>query len=420
MKKIILTEFQKEFLFKNYSKTKNKDISEKLGLSTKVIAKFAKENGLIKQSQDFFTEKQKTKIKELYPVMKNKDLAKMLNINIHTMKGYACSIGLKKSKDYKRFNDNCNGMTLEQKTFIVNNFATMKTNTMCKVLNLTYSQISSYAVFKGLKKQKEYSVNEKDRYNSILEKRQDKEYDVYDYILKEKEPKIPIENLYTSKYGKYHVNQNYFEKIDNEFKAYWLGFLYADGCVVLKNKRADLQIGLASRDRGHLLKFLDSIQSNTVLHEYDILSSGKTRYKSDVHVCNLKICEDLSSKGCTPRKSLSLKFPNEDIVPRHLIRHFIRGYFDGDGWVSYNSKTQKICVGFIGTIDIVSNIKNIFMQELSVFDIKISQKNKDKNTYEVDWCNFVDCEKIYNYMYRDCNIFLDRKLNKFNEILCLG
>ena len=31
---------------------------------------------------------------------------------------------------------------------------------------------------------------------------------------------------------KYNVNDSYFEKIDTEHKAYWLGFIYADGYII--------------------------------------------------------------------------------------------------------------------------------------------------------------------------------------------
>ena len=31
--------------------------------------------------------------------------------------------------------------------------------------------------------------------------------------------------------SKYVYNKDYFEKINTSEKAYWLGFLYADGCI---------------------------------------------------------------------------------------------------------------------------------------------------------------------------------------------
>ena len=65
---------------------------------------------------------------------------------------------------------------------------------------------------------------------------------------------------------------------------------------------------------------------------------------------------DLINKGRVPRKSLILKFPTEEQVPRGLIRHFIRGYFDGDGWFSNTPSCFQ--VGIIGTEDFIKGFLN--------------------------------------------------------------
>ena len=57
---------------------------------------------------------------------------------------------------------------------------------------------------------------------------------------------------------------------------------------------------------------------------------------------NKHMRDSLISKGCVPNKSLILKFPSEEILPKELQRHFIRGYFDGDGTIGLypHSKTN--------------------------------------------------------------------------------
>ena len=96
-----------------------------------------------------------------------------------------------------------------------------------------------------------------------------------DYINNSIEPKIDDSLLYKSKYGKYSVNQDYFENIDNEWKAYWLGFLYADGCITIKRNsnnqnKMDYNIDLTLKDKEHIIKFLNSVQSNTIIKERNI------------------------------------------------------------------------------------------------------------------------------------------------------
>ncbi len=49
-------------------------------------------------------------------------------------------------------------------------------------------------------------------------------------------------------------NENYFETIDSEDKAYFLGFIFADGCVTNDSKkyRYQLTLKLHSKDVGIL------------------------------------------------------------------------------------------------------------------------------------------------------------------------
>lgn len=41
-------------------------------------------------------------------------------------------------------------------------------------------------------------------------------------------------------FRKYDINQYYFDKIDCEEKAYFLGFLYADGCNHINNTKISM------------------------------------------------------------------------------------------------------------------------------------------------------------------------------------
>ena len=118
-------------------------------------------------------------------------------------------------------------------------------------------------------------------------------------------------------------NHNYFESIDSERKSYWLGFLMADGVVSDRAKRGALQlhVHLGTKDRDHLQKFHIDIESKNKIANCS--SSIRSFHSSD------KMCEDLIRHGCTPRKSLTLKYPTT--VPIELTGHFVRGYFDGDG-----------------------------------------------------------------------------------------
>ena len=55
-----------------------------------------------------------------------------------------------------------------------------------------------------------------------------------------------------------------------------------------------------------------------------------------------------------------LTFPDKSIfkVP-NLVYDFVRGYFDGDGCISF-TKTGRLMINIVGTKEFLSEIKNLF------------------------------------------------------------
>ena len=121
------------------------------------------------------------------------------------------------------------------------------------------------------------------------------------------------------------LNKNYFKNIDTEEKAYWLGFIAADGCVYKMSKNAyRLQINLSAVDIGHLELFNDCIESDYIITQKKVNNSDTCILK----ISSKEFTDNLINLGITPNKSLIVQMPN---ISQDLIRHFIRGYFDGDG-----------------------------------------------------------------------------------------
>ena len=215
--------------------------------------------------------------------------------------------------------------------------------------------------------------------------------------------------------GKYFYNKDFFQIIDTEEKAYWLGFLYADGCInrIYRNeklKSMDLEIGLCREDEEHLEKFLKSIESNVEIKHKTVKSNNKSYESSRIVICCTKMCKDLSEKGCTPQKSLSLNFPSKEIVTYQLLRHFIRGYFDGDGCVSINSN-NIIQVNFVGTNEVLNGISN-YLYDNNIIYRKPSIYKKGK-AFEMYIYGADTIKQFFHFLYDNSNIYLDRKYNKF-------
>lgn len=313
-------------------------------------------------------------------------------------------------------------LTREQKEFIVENYPTMRTRKIANEIGSTYEIVVGYASNRKLKKEPIGSTRTYHYLEHLIEKRKDKDYNVYDKLNRKTEPKV--ESLYKSKYGKYSVNENYFNEIDNEWKAYWLGFLYADGYVKIKRQNKSnkmeytLGVTLASVDKEHLVKLAHSLQTDTIIKDRTVPLSGKEYGASTIVVCNRKICNSLNEKGCTPNKSLTLEFPNENIVPKELQKHFIRGYFDGDGCIHINLENRTVVVNMVGTHNMLEKISSILHEDCGTPMLKIKQKKGNK-AYDIAYGKYYDCERIYKYLYSDCNIYLNRKLEKFDTLFCL-
>lgn len=226
---------------------------------------------------------------------------------------------------------------------------------------------------------------------------------------------------------KYVVDEDFFEVIDTEHKAYWLGFLYADGYV--SSTRPDIKIQLQRRDRYILEEFVADLNSTYPVKDYiqreRIISDGKMSPSTDIsRVCirSKKLHHDLCKNGCIPNKSLVLEFPT--VVPDELLRHFIRGYFDGDGCITYNN-TQKngdktFCIKFCGTKEFLNGVYDYFEKITSVTRTLYKRRNDNKNTYSLEIGGNIKVSSILDELYRDATIYLDRKFDRYKELKTTG
>jgi len=125
-------------------------------------------------------------------------------------------------------------------------------------------------------------------------------------------------------------NENYFETIDSEDKAYFLGFIFADGCITndVKKYRYQLTIKLHSKDFSILERFIKSIDG-----KMDVWKNKK-REMCEVFLSGKKIINDLETLGVVQNKTFLVKYPQID---EKFERHFLRGYFDGDGCIRINT-----------------------------------------------------------------------------------
>lgn len=209
---------------------------------------------------------------------------------------------------------------------------------------------------------------------------------------------------------KYTVDDKYFEVIDSEEKSYWLGFLYADGYVRLKyNRSGELKLKLSIKDKDHLLLFTKCLSSNYKIREFKsyVVKNGVISQSDvvDTSIYNTKIVKDLIRHGCVSKKTFTIRLPELDTK---IIRHFIRGYFDGDGNIyKIKNRPNSFSISIASNIDFIKDLKNI---------IGYGELKKHGNIYLLIISRIEEVKKFYHYIYDGSTFYLKRKKEIFQKI----
>lgn len=217
----------------------------------------------------------------------------------------------------------------------------------------------------------------------------------------------------------FYKDEQFFEKIDSEAKSYFLGLIYADGWV---DKRGSFGIVLQEEDKYILEEFRSRIKYEGLLRNVGRKKEHhKDRYRLDIQ--SVKITKDLNSLGVIPNKSLILKFPTNKMVPHKFMKHFLRGYFDGDGCVTFKKYTNKnneikkmLACGITGSKDFCDGFCSFIKENLN-----INFKNRCDNRSPAHSATTGNRQALIflDYIYSNCskNFLLKRKYDKFKYFI---
>lgn len=229
-----------------------------------------------------------------------------------------------------------------------------------------------------------------------------------------KEKNIPI----IATRNRSEFNRNFFDSIDTEEKAYWLGFMYADGYIGATEYSVGLNISL--KDIDHLKKYNEALNYKKGLnisetHQFGSKEhtnkAGETLYMVSTVIRDKQLWEGLNSKGCIPNKSLVLTFPDESIFSeKKLVYDFIRGYVDGDGTLGvypHSSKNPKLeeSLLIVGTKPFLEGVEKYLGKGFLMQKTNCSQK-----TYRLGYST-KKANKAAELLYSNAKIYLDRKYN---------
>lgn len=209
---------------------------------------------------------------------------------------------------------------------------------------------------------------------------------------------------------RYNYNEHYFDVIDSEDKAYFLGLLFADGHNSSKNY---IRLSLHNKDIDIIKTFLIKLNADV-----PITLGGIDKKMATINICSKHMSNKLRTYGMCSNKYFSFNFPS---IPEHLNIHFIRGYFDGDGSV-FSSKIKtfnlKYTFNITGNYETLLKIQTILCDKLGLRKNKMQTryKNKTQSSVHFSYSGNKQVKLIRDLLYNGATVYLNRKHSKFFEI----
>ena len=205
--------------------------------------------------------------------------------------------------------------------------------------------------------------------------------------------------------------EDYFNIIDTEEKAYFLGLLITDGNVSKSdNKKGRIRLQLQAKDKDILLQFKEKLQIDS-----DLILDPRGNQCYSVEISSDIMFTDLSKYNIIPNKTYETKnLPTN--IPTHLMRHFLRGMIDGDGSITFDEQMSKDV-----SLNFTSFHKSFVLDFQKEIDKLINKNNHNKlfftSAWHCQWRGYNQVLSILNILYKDATIYLDRKYKLYNLLL---
>lgn len=201
----------------------------------------------------------------------------------------------------------------------------------------------------------------------------------------------------------YSFDENAFSKINSNEKAYWLGFIAADGNV----HNNILKIGLSSKDIVHLEKFKFFLKSSHPIHIYHTKVKSKIYESCEFSIRSDRIVADLLKLNITPNKSKTLL---PATIKEKYLPSYILGIIDGDGCF-YLDKKGQMHLSIVGSLPIIQFIMDILVKKCNITATKITEHKNNSGVYLSYFGGNNKLKSITDFLYRDMVVCLERKHN---------
>lgn len=226
-------------------------------------------------------------------------------------------------------------------------------------------------------------------------------------ILKKNGIKLSKGRLNMSKLG---LDVQYFNNIDTKEKAYWLGFICADGYI----SRNGGKLSIIVKDKEICEKLKRDIKSEHKIsfRENHDKRTNKVYSEYFYQITNAVFVSHIIDKGVTNTKNKHLEFPPMDEA---LYSYFIAGMFDGDGSICIRSSGGISC-SLISSKEVLDFIQEYFFNKFGIKPKPLIQVSANcENIFRIHWQSISDCKTVLDYIYQGDNIYLSRKYEKYKQ-----
>lgn len=222
------------------------------------------------------------------------------------------------------------------------------------------------------------------------------------------------------------INHNFFKSWSSKM-AYVLGFIFADGAIedVQKSSRTCYISIIASRKDINILEQIKiAMNSSHKLYKRQARiqthTDGNQYLSKDCFIFRIGsklMYNDLLKLGVTPRKSLTILFPN---IPLEYQSFFLRGYFDGDGCIHLIKRKYPRLIFTSGSVKFLEGIAKTLSSGLGILEKRIYSQigNSGRPYYRLHYNTQVS-RKVLEFMYKDLEKapYLDRKFAIYQKYL---
>lgn len=225
-------------------------------------------------------------------------------------------------------------------------------------------------------------------------------------ILKEKGIRVKS-NTETVKV--HYFKEDYFDVIDTHAKAYFLGYICADGYV--NNKQQALSFYISMKDVEILENLKKELGSDHLLRPLEHINpkSGHASKMVQLYIQSKHMVDSLNKLGVYQAKSLTMKFLD---LPEEFHNSFCLGYFDGDGCVKTR---QQISV--VGTWEFCQKYQEILISKVGLNLTKLYPHDTTKELCYMQYSGREHLTKIFNFLYKDSPYKLTRKYDRFTKLM---